>query len=41
MKHVFGYVNFIDGSARDLPPAGNTFYQMKSRETFAPMGPTW
>ena len=39
MKHVFGYVNFIDGSARDLPPAGNTFYQMKSRETFAPMGP--
>ena len=39
MKHIFGYVNFIDGSARDLPPAGNTFYQMKSRETFAPMGP--
>jgi len=39
MKHVFGYVNFIDGSARDLPPAGNTFYQMKSRDTFAPMGP--
>jgi len=22
-----------------LLPAGNTFYQMKSRETFAPMGP--
>ena len=39
MKHVFGYVNFIDGSARDLPPPGNTFYQMKSRDTFAPMGP--
>ena len=39
MKHVFGYVNFIDGSARDLPPAGNTFYQMKSRDSFAPMGP--
>jgi len=39
MKHVFGYVNFIDGSARGLPPAGNTFYQMKSRDTFAPMGP--
>jgi len=39
MKHVFGYVNFIDGSARDLPPAGNTFYQMKSRDTFAPLGP--
>jgi len=39
MKYVFGYVNFIDGSARDLPPAGNTFYQMKSRDSFAPMGP--
>jgi 2-keto-4-pentenoate hydratase/2-oxohepta-3-ene-1,7-dioic acid hydratase in catechol pathway len=39
MKYVFGYTCFIDGSARDLPPAGNTFYQMKSRETFAPMGP--
>lgn len=39
MSYVFGYVNFIDGSARGLPPAGNTFYQMKSRETFAPIGP--
>jgi 2-keto-4-pentenoate hydratase/2-oxohepta-3-ene-1,7-dioic acid hydratase in catechol pathway len=39
MKHVFGYTCFIDGSARDLPPAGNTFYQMKSRDTFAPIGP--
>src|SRR5919109_2357801 len=39
MQYVFGYVNFIDGSARGLPPSGNTFYQMKSRETFAPMGP--
>src|SRR5881296_3728695 len=39
MDHVFGYVNFIDGSARGLPPSGNTFYQMKSRDTFAPMGP--
>lgn len=37
--HVFGYLNFIDGSARGLPPSGNTFYQMKSRDTFAPMGP--
>ena len=37
--HIFGYINFIDGSARGLPPDGNTFYQMKSRETFAPMGP--
>jgi 2-keto-4-pentenoate hydratase/2-oxohepta-3-ene-1,7-dioic acid hydratase in catechol pathway len=39
MSYIFGYTNFIDGSARGLPPAGNTFYQMKSRETFAPMGP--
>ena len=39
MSHIFGYVNFIDGSARGLPPSGNTFYQMKSRETFAPIGP--
>lgn len=39
MDYVFGYVNFIDGSARGLPPTGNTFYQMKSRETFAPLGP--
>jgi 2-keto-4-pentenoate hydratase/2-oxohepta-3-ene-1,7-dioic acid hydratase in catechol pathway len=39
MPHVFGYVNFIDGSARGLPPAGNVFYQMKSRDTFAPIGP--
>jgi 2-keto-4-pentenoate hydratase/2-oxohepta-3-ene-1,7-dioic acid hydratase in catechol pathway len=39
MRYVFGYVNFIDGSARGLPPSGNTFYQMKSRDTFAPIGP--
>jgi len=39
MSHVFGYVNFIDGSARGLPPAGNTFYQTKSRDSFAPIGP--
>ena len=39
MGHVFGYVNFIDGSARALPPANNTFFQMKSRDTFAPIGP--
>jgi 2-keto-4-pentenoate hydratase/2-oxohepta-3-ene-1,7-dioic acid hydratase in catechol pathway len=39
MSYVFGYTNFIDGSARGLPPAGNTFYQMKSRDTFAPLGP--
>jgi len=39
MNTIFGYLNFIDGSARGLPPSGNTFYQMKSRETFAPLGP--
>lgn len=39
MDHVFGYINFIDGSARGLPPSNNTFFQMKSRETFAPIGP--
>jgi 2-keto-4-pentenoate hydratase/2-oxohepta-3-ene-1,7-dioic acid hydratase in catechol pathway len=39
MEHVFGYMNFIDGSARGLNPPGNTFYQMKSRATFAPIGP--
>jgi 2-keto-4-pentenoate hydratase/2-oxohepta-3-ene-1,7-dioic acid hydratase in catechol pathway len=39
MSYVFGYVNFVDGSARGLPPSGNTFYQMKSRDTFAPIGP--
>jgi 2-keto-4-pentenoate hydratase/2-oxohepta-3-ene-1,7-dioic acid hydratase in catechol pathway len=39
MSHIFGYTCFIDGSARNLPPAGNTFYQMKSRDTFAPIGP--
>ncbi|MEC8175311.1 MAG: fumarylacetoacetate hydrolase family protein [Pseudomonadota bacterium] len=39
MEHIFGYVNFIDGSARNLPPPGNTFFQVKSRDTFAPIGP--
>ena len=39
MSYVFGYTNFVDGSARGLPPPGNVFYQMKSRDTFAPIGP--
>jgi 2-keto-4-pentenoate hydratase/2-oxohepta-3-ene-1,7-dioic acid hydratase in catechol pathway len=39
MSYVWGYTNFIDGSARGLLPTGNTFYQMKSRDTFAPIGP--
>ena len=39
MDYVFGYINFIDGSARGLPPVGNVFFQMKARETFTPIGP--
>ncbi|HVH76381.1 MAG TPA: fumarylacetoacetate hydrolase family protein [Stellaceae bacterium] len=39
MSYVFGYTCFIDGSARGLPPAGNVFFQMKSRDTFCPIGP--
>jgi len=39
MEHVFGYTNFIDGSAREVTTLGNSFYQMKSRDTFAPIGP--
>jgi 2-keto-4-pentenoate hydratase/2-oxohepta-3-ene-1,7-dioic acid hydratase in catechol pathway len=39
MDYVFGYTCFIDGSARGLPPPGNVFFQMKSRDTFAPIGP--
>ncbi|MCY4367544.1 MAG: fumarylacetoacetate hydrolase family protein [Chloroflexi bacterium] len=37
--YIFGYLNFIDGSARGVLPPGNTFYQMKSRATFCPIGP--
>ena len=38
--YIFGYLNFIDGSARGLQPGqGNTFYQMKARDTYCPMGP--
>jgi 2-keto-4-pentenoate hydratase/2-oxohepta-3-ene-1,7-dioic acid hydratase in catechol pathway len=39
MDYVFGYMNFIDGSARGLKPPTNVFFQMKSRDTFAPIGP--
>ena len=39
MSYIWGYVNFIDGSARGVIPESNSFYQMKSRETFAPIGP--
>jgi 2-keto-4-pentenoate hydratase/2-oxohepta-3-ene-1,7-dioic acid hydratase in catechol pathway len=37
MDCVFGYTCFIDGSARGLPAPG--FFAMKSRDTFAPIGP--
>jgi 2-keto-4-pentenoate hydratase/2-oxohepta-3-ene-1,7-dioic acid hydratase in catechol pathway len=37
MDYVFGYMNFIDGSARGIPPT--SFFAMKSRDTFAPIGP--
>ncbi len=37
MGYIFGYMNFIDGSARGLASAG--FFAMKSRATFAPVGP--
>ena len=35
--HIFGYVNFIDGSARGL--GNGSFFQGKSWDTFGPMGP--
>ncbi len=39
MDYIFGYVPFLDGSARGIPPDRNVFFQGKSRETFAPLGP--
>ncbi len=37
--YLFGYTNFIDGSARGLGPDRNIYYAMKSHDTFAPIGP--
>jgi 2-keto-4-pentenoate hydratase/2-oxohepta-3-ene-1,7-dioic acid hydratase in catechol pathway len=37
--YIFGYVNFIDGSARMAHPTLSVFYEQKSRDTFAPIGP--
>lgn len=38
--YIFGYMNFIDGSARGFRPEGrNSFYWGKCWDTFAPMGP--
>lgn len=40
LNHVFGYLNFIDVSARGINPNGNnSFFWGKSWDTFAPMGP--
>jgi 2-keto-4-pentenoate hydratase/2-oxohepta-3-ene-1,7-dioic acid hydratase in catechol pathway len=38
LDHIFGYTNFIDGSARGLG-GFSVFHAMKSRDTFAPIGP--
>lgn len=38
MDYIFGYTNFIDGSARGLG-GSSVFHAMKSRDTFAPIGP--
>ena len=38
--NIFGFVNFIDVSARGLEPNGNnSFFWQKSWDTFGPMGP--
>jgi 2-keto-4-pentenoate hydratase/2-oxohepta-3-ene-1,7-dioic acid hydratase in catechol pathway len=38
LGHVFGYMNLIDGSARGLAAPGS-FYAVKARDTFCPIGP--
>jgi len=40
LDHVFGYLNFMDVSARGISPNGNnSFWWQKSWDTFGPMGP--
>lgn len=39
MDYVFGYVNFVDGSARGLLAGMGLPYFMKCQDTFAPIGP--
>jgi 2-keto-4-pentenoate hydratase/2-oxohepta-3-ene-1,7-dioic acid hydratase in catechol pathway len=40
LSHVFGYLNFIDVSARGINPNGrNSFWWQKSWDTFGPIGP--
>lgn len=38
LDHVFGYINFVDGSLRGVPNRRTTFI-MKGGEGWAPMGP--
>ncbi|NQW17674.1 MAG: fumarylacetoacetate hydrolase family protein [Chloroflexi bacterium] len=40
LDHVFGYLNFMDVSARGIAPNGNnSFWWQKSWDTFGPIGP--
>jgi len=39
MDYVFGYMNFVDGSARGLAAGMGLPYFMKCKDTFAPVGP--
>lgn len=40
LDHVFGYLNFMDVSARGINPNGNnSFWWQKSWDTFGPIGP--
>jgi len=40
LDHVFGYLNFMDVSARGITPEGrNSFWWQKSWDTFCPIGP--
>jgi 2-keto-4-pentenoate hydratase/2-oxohepta-3-ene-1,7-dioic acid hydratase in catechol pathway len=39
VNYVFGYVNFIYGSARGVGSDKNMCFGINSRDTFAPMGP--
>ncbi len=40
LSHVFGYINFMDVSARGITPNGNnSFWWQKSWDTFGPIGP--
>ena len=39
MDYVFGYLNFVDGSARGLGAGMGLSYAIKCKDTFAPIGP--